>query len=469
MAVSRRRAAAVLVGLLAASAAPLLASGPAGAVTAAGSSSVSIIDSAGDVIDIASSQTPVPVITGAPQFDITAAGASDKDGRIVLSMVTGGADDLSGSNSGLYWPLYVNGNTDITNPDYLVSALHDNNVWSVVVSPASVDDPFDPANQVCPTGTSMAYDAAAFSYTAAFNASCIGNPGSLRFTAQRIGIGVGPNSDQVARDSAPDNAQLSEAVVTGTSHGYWMVGSDGKVYAFGGAQKVGEPAGAIAAPAVDLEPTPTGDGYWVVDELGHVYAYNAKNLGNVDPAKLSAGEKVTSLSATPKGDGYWIFTSKGRVFTFGAAQSFGDMSGTPLNGPVLDSIPTPSGQGYYMVGSDGGVFSFGDARYEGSMGGKPLNAPVQSLVPDPDGKGYWLVASDGGIFAFAADFHGSMGNKALNKPMTGMVSFGNGYLMVAEDGGIFDFSDQPFDGSLGSTPPAHPIVSVAALPVPKAS
>ncbi|MCA1846360.1 MAG: hypothetical protein LC792_24825, partial [Actinobacteria bacterium] len=129
------------------------------------------------------------------------------------------------------------------------------------------------------------------------------------------------------------------------------------------------------------------------------------------------------------------------------------------------SIPTPSGNGYYMVASDGGVFSFGDAHFEGSMGDKPLNKPVQSLVPDPDGKGYWLVASDGGIFAFAAQFHGSMGDKALNKPVTGMVAFGNGYLMVAEDGGIFNFSDQPFDGSLGASPPAKPIVSVAALHV----
>jgi hypothetical protein len=35
--------------------------------------------------------------------------------------------------------------------------------------------------------------------------------------------------------------------------------------------------------------------------------------------------------------------------------------------------------------------------------------------------------------------------------------------MVAEDGGIFNFSDQPFAGSLGNTPPANPIVAVAAL------
>jgi hypothetical protein len=44
-----------------------------------------------------------------------------------------------------------------------------------------------------------------------------------------------------------------------------------------------------------------------------------------------------------------------------------------------------------------------------------------------------------------------------------MVRYGTGYLMVSEDGGIFSFSDRPFAGSLGATPPAQPIVSVAAL------
>jgi hypothetical protein len=49
----------------------------------------------------------------------------------------------------------------------------------------------------------------------------------------------------------------------------------------------------------------------------------------------------------------------------------------------------------------------------------------------------------------------------LNRPITGMVRFGNGYLMVAEDGGIFSFSEQPFFGSLGASPPSRPITSVA--------
>jgi myo-inositol-hexaphosphate 3-phosphohydrolase len=250
--------------------------------------------------------------------------------------------------------------------------------------------------------------------------------------------------------------------------GYWMVGSDGKVYAFGEAKTYGDASLPAGAQAVDLEPTPSGNGYWILDDLGHVFAKgDARHHGDVTPSILKMAETITSLSSTKTGNGYWVFTSAGRSVPFGDAVTHGDMSQVKLNGPVLDSIVTPSGQGYYMVASDGGIFSFGDAKFYGSMGGKRLNAPVQSLVPDSDGVGYWLVASDGGIFAFDASFRGSMGDQTLNKPVTGMVRYGSGYLMVGEDGGIFSFSDKPFAGSLGSAPPARPITSVAVLDAPK--
>jgi hypothetical protein len=245
--------------------------------------------------------------------------------------------------------------------------------------------------------------------------------------------------------------------------GYWMVGSDGKVFPFADAMSYGN---AGTSSAVDLEPTPSGNGYWIVDDLGRIFAFgDALARGNVDQSKLALGEKATSLSATRSGNGYWIFTSKGRVLTFGDAAFLGDVSTVKLNGPVLDSITTPSGAGYYMVASDGGIFAFGDALFYGSMGGATLNAPVQSLVPDADSVGYWLVAADGGIFSFAADFKGSLGSIKLNCPVTGMVRSGPGYLMVGEDGGIFDFSGTTngFKGSLGANPPTNPIVSVAIL------
>jgi hypothetical protein len=271
-----------------------------------------------------------------------------------------------------------------------------------------------------------------------------------------------PTTDTTQTTAPGSGGQHSGHAAKGV--GYWMVGADGKVYEFGQAKNMGGAALPPGVEAVDLEPTPSGHGYWVADSTGGVYAFgDARYLGGPDSLAVARDEHVTSLSATPSGNGYWMFTDKGKVLTFGDAAHFGDMARVRLNGPVLDSIPTPSGKGYYMVASDGGIFAFGDAKFFGSMGDRKLNAPVQSLVPDGDGAGYWLVASDGGIFAFESVFRGSMGSTRLNRPVTGMVRFGDGYLMVGEDGGIFNFSSSDFYGSLGSNPPARPIVSVAVL------
>jgi Tol biopolymer transport system component len=240
--------------------------------------------------------------------------------------------------------------------------------------------------------------------------------------------------------------------------GYWMLDLAGAVYGFGDADWYGD-----GGPwSVDIAPTPAGDGYWILDLDGHVSAFGA--AGPLGDAMLRTGEHAMSLSPTRSGRGYWIFTDAGRVVTLGDAVSYGDMSGTSLNGPVLDSVVTPSGRGYWMVASDGGIFAFGDARFYGSMGGVPLNEPIVSMAPDPDGAGYWLVAADGGIFAFDARFYGSMGGVPLNEPVTGIVPGSAGYLMVATDGGIFAFGDVPFAGSLGDDPPPDPVVAVALEP-----
>ncbi|MGH8976486.1 MAG: PKD domain-containing protein, partial [Acidimicrobiia bacterium] len=245
--------------------------------------------------------------------------------------------------------------------------------------------------------------------------------------------------------------------------GYWMVGIDGAVFAFGTVPYLG---GVAAADVVDIEPTPTGNGYWIVTRSGALFSFgDAPNLGDAR-GRLRAGERVVSMSTLPANNGYWLFTDLGRVLPFGGASFLGDLAAFRLNGPVLGSISTPTGRGYYMVASDGGVFSFGDAAFYGSMGGTRLNQPVMGLVPDRDNVGYWLVARDGGVFAFDAPFLGSTGSVRLNRPIIGMVGYGNGYLMVGEDGGIFNFSDKPFVGSLGGNPPSRPIVSVAAYAGP---
>jgi ribosomal protein L24E len=278
---------------------------------------------------------------------------------------------------------------------------------------------------------------------------------------------AGPSAPPGGQAPTGPPASGGPATTGSGQSGYWMLGSDGKIFPFGDAKSMGDASAALPAgtKAMHIEPTPTAKGYWIVNEDGLVYAFgDAPSLGNVDAAALRPNERVTSLNSTPTGKGYWIFTTKGRVLTFGDAKGFGDLLNLNLNGAVKSSVATPSGQGYYMVASDGGVFAFGDAKFRGSMGAVKLNQPVESLVPSRDGTGYWLVASDGGIFAFgSAPFRGSMGATKLNKPVVGMVRYGAGYLMVAADGGIFNFSDKPFNGSLGANPPDKPIVFAATL------
>jgi predicted RecA/RadA family phage recombinase len=253
---------------------------------------------------------------------------------------------------------------------------------------------------------------------------------------------------------------------SGARSGYWMLGANGSVSAFGAAPHLGDAASGSpkSSTFVDLEPTAARDGYWILDRNGGVRAFGAAPSFGPAP-KLASGETVTSLSGTPTGAGYWLFTTRGRAIPYGDAVFRGDMAATRLNAPVIASVATPTGRGYYMVAADGGVFTFGDAAFAGSTGGQRINAPVRSLVPDPDGSGYWLVAADGGIFAFDSPFHGSTGALRLNRPVTGMVGSrtGGGYLMVAEDGGIFAFGDVPFHGSLGAAPPPWPIVAAATL------
>jgi hypothetical protein len=295
-------------------------------------------------------------------------------------------------------------------------------------------------------------------YRVSVPAGCLPHLTTVRFGAWLLYGGL-INDPNPPIDFAPDNGPTGPVLVQQKVHdGYWMLGSDGHVYPFGGA--VG--FGGLAPGAVAMAPRRDGAGYWVVDASGSVFAYGTAHFFGGGPA-LGAGESVRTISATPNGGGYWLFTNKGRAFPFGNAQAFGDMTGVALNGPIVASVATASGKGYYMVGSDGGIFSFGDARFHGSTGNIRLNKPVVGMSPTPDGKGYWLVASDGGVFAFAAPFRGSMGGTKLNRPVDGLVAFGNGYLMAASDGGIFDFSNKAFYGSLADSPPSSPIIGLAAF------
>ena len=257
-------------------------------------------------------------------------------------------------------------------------------------------------------------------------------------------------SATTSASAGPLNRPLVSMARDGSA-GYWLVASDGGVFAKGDATFYGS-TGALHlnAPIVGMAATPDGGGYWLAASDGGVFNYgNANFYGAMGGDHLNA--PIVGIAATPDGKGYWLVASDGGVFNFGDALFYGSTGGMHLNQPVVGMAATPDGKGYWLVASDGGVFNEGDAVFEGSTGGMHLNQPVVGMAPTPDGKGYWLVASDGGVFNEGdAVFHGSTGSIDLNAPIVGMAPTpdGGGYWLVASDGGVFTEGDAVFQGSM---------------------
>ena len=227
-------------------------------------------------------------------------------------------------------------------------------------------------------------------------------------------------------------------------------------------------AGTILGLLPTHQPTisPTVPAYWLVASDGGIFAFGGAGFYG-STGNLILNKPIVGMAGTPDSKGYWLVASDGGIFAYGDAGFYGSTGSLTLKQPIVGMATTPDGHGYWLVASDGGIFAFGDAKFYGSAGGLVLNKPVVGMTPTPDGGGYWLVASDGGIFAYGdAKFYGSTGNIVLDKPIVGMTATpdGHGYWFVASDGGIFAYGDAKFYGSLGGVPIKNPIVAIADSP-----
>jgi hypothetical protein len=157
---------------------------------------------------------------------------------------------------------------------------------------------------------------------------------------------------------------------TADGGGYWLVGADGGVFAFGDAGYHGSAIGmSQTSPIVGLAPTPSGDGYWELAANGSVYALGAAPFDGTAPVQSAA------VGITPADGGYRVVSSDGSTYSFGGATFEGTLTGLPLNKPIVGTSSTAGG--YLEVAADGGVFNFGSVGYYGSLG----DSTLLSLIP----------------------------------------------------------------------------------------
>lgn len=172
------------------------------------------------------------------------------------------------------------------------------------------------------------------------------------------------------------NAPIVGIVPSSDGGGYFMVASDGGVFAFGDAKFEGScpGIGGCSGAAVAVTPDSSGKGYWLVTAIGHVYTFgDAAYYGAPGPQ----GSPVTSAIRTPDGKGYWILCANGLVAAYGDAISLGGSAGQTGGPNAATAIySTSDGEGYWITSEVGTVYTFGDAPNDGSTAGTHLDGSI---------------------------------------------------------------------------------------------
>jgi predicted outer membrane repeat protein len=260
------------------------------------------------------------------------------------------------------------------------------------------------------------------------------NPNGYRLVADEGGIfDFGLNFDGSLANNHLNAPIIGIANAPGYD-GYVMAGSDGGVFALGGANFYGSLGGqAIPSPISAIAAPPSENGYWLVAQNGKIYNYGSAPA--LPAVQLPAGAHIVGMASTSDGQGGWLTDQFGDVYAEGDAQYVGGLGGVHLNKPIVGIAAAASGQGYVLAASDGGIFNYGTQGFFGSVPGslKPgqsLVAPIVGIAVTHSGNGYWLAGADGGVFNYGdAPFLGSIytaiPGKKLNGPIVGIQHLGS--------------------------------------------
>ncbi len=88
--------------------------------------------------------------------------------------------------------------------------------------------------------------------------------------------------------------------------------------------------------------TPDGGGYWLVASDGGIFAYgDAQFFGSTGSIHLA--QPIVGMAAMPDGGGYWFTAADGGLFNYGTAPFLGSSAGTGIGsvvGMATDGAPT---------------------------------------------------------------------------------------------------------------------------------
>lgn len=273
----------------------------------------------------------------------------------------------------------------------------------------------------------------------------------------------------------------------GTGRGYWILGTDGKVFPFGWVEHFGDKSeGGMFSPAWGMASTPTAGGYWILAQKGHIFPFgDAAHLGEPGVPEYATPSTVQwrRIRPTKSGRGYYLLERGGTVACYGDAVWRGDQRSTRGAGPPhtpdfhTDLALTPSGEGYWMLNKQGRVYAFGDAIGPGdpvytTANGLRFSTYVavdlgdryhhdsrygewcRALATHPTEWGFWVLTTDGVTYARgAARIKEPQEDVLREDPIMALLpsQTGLGYAHLTADGDVVTYGDAAFYGSLKRT------------------
>jgi LysM repeat protein len=211
----------------------------------------------------------------------------------------------------------------------------------------------------------------------------------------------------------------------------------------------------------DIAPTPSGKGYWIIGTDGAVFAYgDAGNYGNLAGRSLPGA--IIGGSGTATGKGYWLLGADGSVYTFGDAHNYGRATTSALTGALVAFRRSTDGAGYWMPSADATVAHVGDATYYGTT--VAAGARIVDMAPNPASTGYWLLDANGTVYPCGSVFNYGNGSSAQKWVGIDCTSTGNGYWLVANNGTVSAFGDAVNHGGANNVALVAPITGIKRQP-----